>query len=554
MSLDENEQIRSSFDDDIGNVLLKSIIETAADAIVVINSEGRICLANYATEKLFGYTSEELWGQNVSMLVPELHHSRHDSYLKRYIKTGEGRIIGTGRELDGRRRDGTTFPVHLTLAEVHYGRESYFTGSIHDLTERKQTEAAVQALFGTSTVGGGEDETERLKSAREIQRMRAYLENIVDSMPSVLVGVDTENRVTEWNCSAEKSTGVASKEAIGKAFSELFPELAGQLVNVSEAIRRRRPIRTERLPIAKRDETRYAEVMVYPLMANGAMGAVIRMDDITERVRIEQMMVQTEKMLSVGGLAAGMAHEISNPLSVVLQGAQNVLRRLSKELPANRLTAEELGLDLDILHRYLQARGITEFIKGIQDAGTRASRIVTDMLAFSRRSTSQLTPNRLDEMLEMVVRLAANDYDLKKKYDFRQIEIMREYDADLGEVLCDRPQIEQVFLNLIRNAAHAMAMAQTPFPRRITLRTRREGGLARVEVEDNGPGMDETTRRRAFEPFFTTKEAGVGTGLGLSVSYFIISEQHEGSISVSSREGEGCRFIITLPIAGTEKA
>ncbi len=121
------------------------------------------------------------------------------------------------------------------------------------------------------------------------------------------------------------------------------------------------------------------------------MGAVIRMDDITERIRIEQMMVQTEKMLSVGGLAAGMAHEINNPLSIIMQSAQNILRRVSKELPANRTEAEELGLDLDILHRYLEARGINGFIEGILEAGNRASRIVADMLAFSRRSTSEMS-------------------------------------------------------------------------------------------------------------------------------------------------------------------
>jgi len=264
------------------------------------------------------------------------------------------------------------------------------------------------------------------------------------------------------------------------------------------------------------------------------------------------MMVQTEKMLSVGGLAAGMAHEISNPLSIVMQGAQNALRRLSKELPANRAMASEVGLDLDTMRRYLEARGVTEFIEGIQEAGTRASRIVADMLAFSRRSGSQFTPNRLDEMLETVVRLAASDYDLKKKYDFRQVEVIRDYDPELGEVLCDRPQIEQVFLNLIKNAAHAMAGAGTLPPRRIILRTRRDGASARVEVEDNGPGMDDAIRKRVFEPFFTTKEVGVGTGLGLSVSYFIVTEQHKGSISVSSREGEGCRFTIVIPIAGRE--
>jgi signal transduction histidine kinase len=193
-------------------------------------------------------------------------------------------------------------------------------------------------------------------------------------------------------------------------------------------------------------------------------------------------------------------------------------------------------------------------MQGIVEAGNRASRIVADMLAFSRRSVSEFLPNRLDTMLETVVRLADSDYDLKKKYDFRQIEVVREYDPLLGEVMCDRPQIEQVFLNLIKNAAHALATLPPKVPRRIILRTRHDGNYARVEVVDNGPGMDEVTRKRAFEPFYTTKEVGIGTGLGLSVSYFIITDQHKGTMSVSSHLGEGCRFVIRLPITGAASA
>ena len=129
-----------------------------------------------------------------------------------------------------------------------------------------------------------------------------------------------------------------------------------------------RPLITE-----KDGETRYADVMVYPLLANGMAGAVIRIDDITNRVRIEQMMVQTEKMMSVGGLAAGMAHEINNPLSGVLQSSQNIQRRISAELEANRETAESLGIDLQLVYRYLEERGILEFIESIRQAASRAS-------------------------------------------------------------------------------------------------------------------------------------------------------------------------------------
>jgi len=262
------------------------------------------------------------------------------------------------------------------------------------------------------------------------------------------------------------------------------------------------------------------------------------------------MMVQTEKMMSVGGLAAGMAHEINNPLSAVLQGCQNILRRLSAGLPANNQTAQALGVSLDTINAYLEQRGILGFLEGIREAGSRATRIVSDMLAFSRRSDTQFAPASLEEMLETVVRLVSSDYDLRKRYDFRRIEIERDYDPRLGEVYCDRIEIEQVFLNVVKNAAQAMAGGGSPPPHRITLRTREEGNSARVEIEDNGPGMDEETCKRVFEPFFTTKPVGIGTGLGLSVSYFIVTEHHGGSISVSSTPGQGTCFTIRLPQQG----
>jgi len=306
----------------------------------------------------------------------------------------------------------------------------------------------------------------------------------------------------------------------------------------------------ERLIMEKDGEQRYSDVMLYPLLANGSVGAVIRVDDITSRVRIEQMMVQTEKMLSIGGLAAGMAHEINNPLSGVLQSCQNIQRRVSSELEPNLEAAAELGIDLELINRYLRERGILDFLEAIKQSASRASHIVADMLAFSRSSGADFQPARVEDMLNTVVRLAASDYDLKKKYDFKQIEIVRDYDPALDTLVCDHTEIEQVLLNLVKNSAQAMAEGDTPRPHRITLRTRRQHDRGCIEVQDNGPGMDEQTRRRVFEPFFTTKTVGVGTGLGLSVSYFIVTEQHKGSMDVVSSPGAGTCFTVCLPLDG----
>jgi signal transduction histidine kinase len=207
-----------------------------------------------------------------------------------------------------------------------------------------------------------------------------------------------------------------------------------------------------------------------------------------------------------------------------------------------------LGVDLQLVYRYLEERGITEFIESIRQAASRASRIVADMLTFSRSSSSEFQPAHIHEILDAVVRLAASDYDLKKKYDFKQVEIVRDFDPALDLVVCDHTEIEQVFLNLVKNAAQAMGHSNSPPPHRITLRTREENEYACIEVEDNGPGMDEQTQRRVFEPFFTTKAVGEGTGLGLSVSYFMITEQHKGTIDVASTPGEGTCFTVRLPL------
>ena len=140
---------------------------------------------------------------------------------------------------------------------------------------------------------------------------------------------------------------------------------------------------------------------------------------------------------------------------------------------------------------------------------------------------------------------------MKKQYDFKRIEIIKTYANGLPAVPCEGAKIQQVLLNLFRNAAQAMTEAGLESPR-ISIRTRLESqrSMAVMEIEDNGPGMDEPTRKRVFEPFFTTKPVGVGTGLGLSVSYFIITENHRGEMRVESRPGAGTKFIIHLPIEG----
>lgn len=151
----------------------------------------------------------------------------------------------------------------------------------------------------------------------------------------------------------------------------------------------------ERVTWPKGDDLRHYALTFYPLTGGGGRGVVIRIDDITQRLSLEEMMVQSEKMLSVGGLAAGMAHEINNPLGAILHNVQNIRRRLSSDLPRNQEQAEELGIDLATINRYLDSREVPQLLDGIQQAGARAAKIVTHMLSFSRRSNRQLVPCEL---------------------------------------------------------------------------------------------------------------------------------------------------------------
>jgi len=384
----------------------------------------------------------------------------------------------------------------------------------------------------------------REEAEKQVRATRAALRNIIDSMPSAVIGLSGDLVITHFNAMAAQMSGMSAEQAVGRTLGEVFAPLVQYQDMVREALEERRPVARQRLALQVLGGEITADLVVYPLLAEQGGEVVIRVDDETQRAQLEEVLIQTEKMVSLGSLAAGMAHEINNPLAGVLQSAQSLQRRLSSGLRANDKAALEAGIDLTALEAYLTARDIPEILEGMRSAGERAARIVANMLKFSRLSNRSYEDQNLAEVVDAALELAEGDYDLNRRYDFRRVRIARFYEPSLQPVPCSAQELEQVVLNIVKNAAQAMGAMQGPT---LTVTLRREDANAVIEIGDNGPGMEESVRKRIFDPFFTTKVQGEGTGLGLSVSYFIITQNHQGSIQVESAPGEGTTFIIRLP-------
>lgn len=446
-------------------------------------------------------------------------------------------------------------PVKFIQIVNHLARDIE-NGDINAMQEEIENEKEVFKLYNQRLIHKLEEKTLRLekevKKQKEVEAALVESEQryrkIFDTIADALFISDLNGKIVEANPAACRMYGYTREELIGKHALELIsPDYHPAFQKFLEELKETGRFIGETVDIRKDGISFFTEVHGTMIHIKGETHLLAIIRDLTERKQAEEMIIRTEKMATVGGLAAGMAHEINNPLAGILQALQVVRGRISPDIPANRKTAEACNTTMDTINRYLDRRKVPYFLEEAKEAGERAALIVENMLSFSRKSQSEFARHDVRQLLDKSVKLAENEYDLKRKFDFRNITVTREYAPDLPDVRCEATKIQQVFLNLLKNAAQALFEAKKTSPR-ITLRTKKEDNMLIVEIEDNGPGMPREIRKRIFEPFFTTKPAGDGTGLGLSVSYFIITRDHHGKMDVRSVPQKSTTFTIRIPL------
>ncbi len=523
----------------------RAIVDTAVDAIAVIDERGIIQAFNRSAEKLFGYLSDEIVGQNVAVLMPEPDRSLHDSYLANYRRTGQAKIIGIGREVQGQRKDGSLFPLELSIAEWRADGERYFTGIMRDVTERKLAEALRQA---------GE------------ARYRA----IVDSAVDAIAVIDESGIIQAFNRSAERTFGYTAAEVIGQNVRILMPE-PDRSAHDSYIGNYRRTGQAKIIGIGRevagqrKDGSRFPlDLSIAEWRADGGRYFTGIMRDVTDRKQAEEALLrlamtleqrvtertaeleavnqrltdqmdvinraqtalqQAQKMEAIGQLTGGIAHDFNNLLAAISGNLDLMIGRAANDPVQCRL------------------------INSTQGAAERGARLVEQLLAFARQQSLRPETVKLDQLLREFAILITRAVGAA-------IEVRFDAEAEIWPVRVDTAQFQSAILNLAVNARDAM-----PGGGRLTIEIRNTvldenrvavmhdiapGRYVVVAVRDTGGGMTPEVASRAFDPFFTTKEVDKGTGLGLSQVYGF-ARQSGGGATIESELGHGAVVRLYLP-------
>ena len=470
---------------------LEAIINTTVDAIIVIDADGRIEAFNRGAEQMFGYPESEVLGRNTSMLMPSPYHEEHDSYLKRYVATGESRIIGKPREVSGRRRDGTLFPLHLSVGEMTIGGQRKFTGMLHDLTER----ARLKGELGSSEA-----------------RWKAIIDSAVDG----IIVIDAHGRVEAFNPGAERMFGYSADQVLGRKVDMLMPSpyreehdtyLARYLTTGRAKI-----IGTGREVQGRRSDgtTFPVHLSVGEITVNGERKFSGIVHDLTGRVQMESQLREQAALAKLGEMAAVIAHEVKNPLA----GMRGALQVFGKQIL-------ESGTKTQV-----------QVLKEIVSRIDALDQMMKDLLLFARPPKPKRSPTEVVPLVAATANLLSEDPALKG------VDVQIEGSAPA--ISADPDMLRIVFQNLLINSAHAMNGKG-----RIRVAVGSMESTCQIAFIDTGPGIPNEIREKIFTPFFTTKSRG--SGLGLPTAKRLI-EAHEGQIAIDCPSTGGTAVIVRLPM------
>ena len=506
----------------MANLLLSAdLLEALPDAVVAVDRDGIIVQLNSQTQELFGYNRDELIGQNIEILVPETYRSQHHQRRESFAQTPKTRRMGAGLDLYGRRRNGSEFPVEISLSPVSTEKEWFVLSAIRDISDRKRIAEELRRA----------NEELHRRTAEQLGEYRSRLASIVDSSEDAILSKDLTGIVMSWNRGAERMYGYPAKEVVGKHISILAP--SGRSDEVSKILQKIVDGETvdhyESVRVTKDGRPLDVSLSVSPLTnaIGEVVGASVIARDITSQKRAEAQMRQSQKMEAIGRLAGGVAHDFNNVLGIINACAEFLRDRID--------SAAEASL----------------YVDNIRNAIERGTALTRQLLTFSR--TSAIQPqildlnDRLKDIGKLLRPLLGDD-----------IEVLIVSRSISAVIEADPGQLDQVVVNLAVNARDAMprggkfiletGAAQFDEAFAAQHQAMSPGKYVQLAVSDTGHGMDETTVSRIFEPFFTTKEPGKGTGLGLATVYGIV-KQSAGHIFVYSEPGHGTTFKIYLPDA-----
>jgi PAS domain S-box-containing protein len=510
----------------------RAVIRSMQDAHVVADGQRRIVAFNPAAEKIFGYTAAEAIGMSVSTLLPKPSQEKHAQDYVRYQNGEDTGVVDRVREVRAMRKSGEVFPIELMLNEFTVDGEQLFSAVMRDISVRKASEERLQ-----------------------------YLAAAVESAEECMEIVTATGHIIYVNPAYERTHDCTLAEVRGKHPETLrdFDNSDGQVDAMVAAAKRGQKWHGT-LKCRNKDGTRLVEELSLSPIRSGdgqLSGFVVVKRDISEQLQMEQQLLRGQKLEAVGQLAAGIAHEINTPTQYVsdnirflkdsfgdLSGLIAALEALDSAATGGQIPATELHKVLeDADTGYLLAE-IPKSIDQSLDGVSRIANIVRAMKEFSHPATER-TPLDINRAMASTATVASNEW----KY---VAELQTDFDPDLPQVPVMPGDFNQVILNMIVNAAHAIGDVVGDGGNgrgTITLSTRRVDDWAEIRIADTGCGMTPETAARIFDPFFTTKAVGKGTGQGLAITHNVVVNKHGGTIKVESAPGQGTTFIIRLPLS-----